>query len=258
MARDPPATNYAGQAAFALFSLIWNNFAFHHPDQQSFYSKILDSAGSPTTFGLTSLADWQALKQLQLPRAAGRALSGAGTPVLSTTFTANDGTNELTVEDTSLFYTGTPITVSSTGTLPSPLTAVTTYYVINTSSTTIQLATSLDNAVAGTAIVLTSNGAGLNFITTVNMLYNLGLAWGDEAIALAINQYPNHDHTGQLGYSFMYQGTNADRDFQTSTAPGTINLKVIDKTAGVTGYPSPQRPVQLFQPTLFVNVMIKM
>ena len=86
------------------------------------------------------------------------------------TFTANAGTDILTLSVSNAnFATGVPITVSTTGTLPTPLVAGTTYYVIRIGSSTtnpgtIKLATSYANAIAGTAIDITMAGAPTNTI----------------------------------------------------------------------------------------------
>lgn len=88
----------------------------------------------------------------------------------SATFTADAGTDILTLSISNAnFATGVPITVSTTGTLPAPLVAGTTYYVIrvgaaSTNPGTIKLATSYSNAIAGTAIDLTTNGVPTNTI----------------------------------------------------------------------------------------------
>jgi len=86
------------------------------------------------------------------------------------TFTANAGTDTLTLSlSNANFATGVPITVSTTGTLPAPLGAGTTYYVIrigasSTNPGTIKLATSYANAIAGIPINLTTNGLPTNTI----------------------------------------------------------------------------------------------
>jgi hypothetical protein len=86
------------------------------------------------------------------------------------TFTADAGTDILTLSISNAnFATGVPITVSTTGTLPTPLVAGTTYYVIRVGSSTtnpgtIKLATSYANAIAGTAIDITLAGAPTNTI----------------------------------------------------------------------------------------------
>jgi len=70
------------------------------------------------------------------------------------TFTADATTDILTLSVSNAnFATGVPVTVSTTGTLPAPLVAGVTYYVIRVGSSTtnpgtIKLATSYDNAIA--------------------------------------------------------------------------------------------------------------
>lgn len=75
--------------------------------------------------------------------------------------------------------TGLAVKFSTTGTLPSPLGVGTVYYVINTGTDDIKLATSEANAIAGTAINLTSTGSGTMGVsftfelkTTAHALYS--------------------------------------------------------------------------------------
>lgn len=58
--------------------------------------------------------------------------------------------------------TGTPISFSTTGALPTGVTAGTTYYWIRVSSTTGNLATSRANALAGTTITTTGSQSGVH------------------------------------------------------------------------------------------------
>lgn len=87
----------------------------------------------------------------------------------SVTARTNGGPLTFTADDTleTIAYvgldmpTGTRITVSTTGTLPAPLVGgATVYYTIRQSSTTSKLATTLANALAGTAINITTTGTG--------------------------------------------------------------------------------------------------
>lgn len=71
--------------------------------------------------------------------------------------TAND---TITISDTTNFPTGTPIVFSSTGSVPTPLVAGTTYYAINASSTTLQLANTAADAKIGAKIDITGVGSG--------------------------------------------------------------------------------------------------
>jgi len=97
-------------------------------------------------------------------------------------FTADDtvGNNWLTIgastigglaNSTNNYQTGVPFTVSNSGgSLPSPLVTATTYYAILVDATHIRVATTYANAIAGTAIALTTNGTGTQTITSLGQL----------------------------------------------------------------------------------------
>jgi len=87
----------------------------------------------------------------------------------SATFSTGDvnTTNETFTESSHKYQTGDAVQISSTTTIPTGLSALTTYYVINASSSTIKLATTLKLSKAGTAINLGSTGAGTHTIQTV-------------------------------------------------------------------------------------------
>jgi len=95
----------------------------------------------------------------------GTSLFQSGNPV-TFTYTANTVTNTLTFNDTSLFPTGSAVVLSTSGTIPQPLVAGVTYYVINRTATTISLAASLADAINGVPIGLLTNGLPINQITT--------------------------------------------------------------------------------------------
>ena len=82
----------------------------------------------------------------------------------SDTFTADTGTDILTFSSTasipSNLLTGTRVRLTTTTTLPAPLATATDYYVIKTSDAGVQLATTYANAIAGTAIDITTTGTG--------------------------------------------------------------------------------------------------
>jgi len=77
-------------------------------------------------------------------------------------FTADAVTDLLLVARA--YTTGEKVRVTTTGTLPTGLSAGTDYYVIYSDATHIYLATSLDNAYAGTYINITGAGAGVHTI----------------------------------------------------------------------------------------------
>jgi hypothetical protein len=89
-------------------------------------------------------------------------LSAVNVTTSSQNFATTDvstGTDIITLTAHGLI-TGQPIQFTSSGTVPAGLTASTDYYTIKMSVDTIKVATTYNNAVAGTAIDLTSTGSG--------------------------------------------------------------------------------------------------
>lgn len=77
----------------------------------------------------------------------------------------NVTTDTITVaSNTKKWLTGFPVQMTTSGVLPTGVSALTDYYVIRTSATTIKLATSFANAVAGVAIDITAAGSGTHTI----------------------------------------------------------------------------------------------
>lgn len=96
----------------------------------------------------------------------------------SDTFTADDTTDICTYTSTvnipSNILVGTRVRLTTSWTLPAGLATATDYYVIRTSSTTFKLATSYANAIAWTAINITSTGTGTHTITWLLPRYTNG------------------------------------------------------------------------------------
>lgn len=104
------------------------------------------------------------------------------------TFTADASTDICTHTNINLMpYTR--VQVSTTTTLPGGLAAATDYYVIKVTDLTCKLATSYANAVAGTAIDITTAGTGTHTINTLLPRYTNGAGvqafmWNTNATAL--------------------------------------------------------------------------
>ena len=86
-------------------------------------------------------------------------------PSFADTFSADASTDTLAFAQAEPIDSGDGVTLNSTGTLPAPLSAATTYYSIRATDTTYQLATSVANAVAGVPIDITSAGTGTHTLT---------------------------------------------------------------------------------------------
>jgi hypothetical protein len=109
------------------------------------------------------------------------ATAQATTNTISTrtaTFTADDTTDIMTYTSvTSLpsnLLTGTRVRVSTTTTLPAPLAAATDYYLIRLTDGTYKLATTYANAIAGTAINITTTGTGTHTLNWLLPRYTNG------------------------------------------------------------------------------------
>lgn len=141
------------------------------------------------------------------------------------TFTADAGTDVCTHSNINLFpYTR--VQVSTSGTLPGGLAAATDYYVIKLTDTTIQLATSYANAVAGTAINITSAGTGTQTLNTLLPRYTSGAGvqafmWNTNATALGAA-------TPSLSFP-------AYTDSQQNTGNATPTVLPVGKTAAANG-----------------------
>ena len=83
------------------------------------------------------------------------------------TFTASSTTDELTATAHGLQNLDLVQVTNSGGALPTGLAASTNYWVIPVDANNVKLATSLANAIAGTAIDLTTNGTGTNQVISV-------------------------------------------------------------------------------------------
>jgi hypothetical protein len=141
------------------------------------------------------------------------------------TFTADAGTDILTHTNINLIRY-TRVQVSTTTTLPAGLAAATDYYVIKVSDTTIKLATSYANAVAGTAIDITSAGTGTHTINTLLPRYTSGI--GVQALLYANNATPLGAGTPNLSFPSY---TNAAQ----TTGRATPTVLPIGKTAAANG-----------------------
>lgn len=134
-----------------------------------------------------------------LPDGQGRALIGSGAGLLLELVAAagvTTGSDTFAVaSNTDKWLTGMKVQVSSTGTLPTGLVAATDYWVIRDTATTIKFATTLANALAGTAIDITAAGSGTHTVTHTLTTRAVGDKGGEEMHGLTLNELAAHQHT---------------------------------------------------------------
>lgn len=161
----------------------------------------------------------------------------SGAIPISTPFTADSVSNLLTLSSTASYPTNTPVTISTTGTVPSPLVAGTTYFVIQISSTTLQLATTSANALLGIPIDILTDGSGQNILTTFN--------------------FPTQPVNASLVYPMriINKATywNVVRQTNLLARPGFIFLDKQPQESFLTVYPVPDQPYAV---TIQVKAMI--
>ena len=77
----------------------------------------------------------------------------------------------------------------------------TVYYLIRSAYNQFQLASSLANAIAGTAIALSSDGSGTQTFTLALSTRTVGDTGGEENHANLTAEIPAHTHSGVVGSS---------------------------------------------------------
>lgn len=141
-------------------------------------------------------------------------------------FTADLTTNYITLGSTVAFPTGTPVVLSTFGTIPSPFVAGVTYYTIFVGATTLMLASSEQNALLGVPIQILSNGVPVNTITTYQG--NLNAAATSLVYPLRI--------INKATYWGVVRQTNL------LSRPGFIMLNKQAQESFITVYPVPDQP----------------
>lgn len=134
--------------------------------------------------------------------------------------------------------TGLPVTLTTTGALPTNVSTGTNYYVIKVSDTTFQFAASLANALAGTAIVLTSSGSGTqtvnpnSFVSASAKLQGSmdGTNWADLPISATGDATKTNTITGVGNFVFYSDiPMNYFRPYYTMTAGGQLHVEQVTK-----------------------------
>lgn len=188
------ATGRANADTEALFTLLWNKIANQ-------WAPVSSGRGA------SAAADYAANKTLALSKSLGRALAVAGTG--SVVASGVDGDVDLTGDtftvpsNNTVWITGMPVLFAlSSGTITG-LTTSTTYYVIRTSSTLIQLAATLVDAQNGTAINMTAKSAPVWTLTHSYTARVLGETGGEEAHAESATEQLAHGHSINNGGSVI-------------------------------------------------------
>lgn len=241
------ATTLKDSTAEDLFNTLWN-----YSNTASGWLPLYDSTGALVARGATSGDDWTANRAIALPQIQGKSVASQLAATISYTFTADAAANTLApafgtgVVANKAYPMGEVVTLTTTGNLPSGLATGTNYYVIPDSNTTIQLASTLANAVAGTAINFTdATPTGIRTITRV-IAANDGGSWmGEESHALTIAETPAHTHT----YTMPTGPRNVEG--HNTPAPQDTTTANTSSVGGSTAH-------NVMQPTIYCNWLMKL
>lgn len=177
------SSDHFGPTYEDLYTVLWTNCA---------------DAQCPVTGGrgASAAADWGNNKPLRLPQVVGRTMAMKGTADISDTFTTDFATAPtlITLSSTANYQNGMKVQVSSSGTLPNPLSAATDYWITVNSGTELKVSTSEANYVAGTFVNLSSDGSGTHTITVQFTARVLGEYLGYEYHILTVSEIPSHRH----------------------------------------------------------------
>ncbi len=235
------STCRANSDTWPLFNLLWSNVS-------NTFAPTQDSAGSPSARGVSAIIDFNANKRIVLTLALGRTLLGLPP---AATFTYDHLTSLLTVTSATLFYVGAPVTLSATSALPDAFVANTVYYAIPNNSTTIKLASSYANALAGTAIAAGStDGTG-----TLTVTFALGGTFGEARHTQIVAELAAHSHLPTGTPSGGTPGFVVDKTAGTISLGGGGSATSAQATTGITGSSS---PFNIVQPSVYYNIFMKL
>jgi microcystin-dependent protein len=193
-----------------------------------------------------------------LPDLRSRSVVGVGAGTYGDTEpAANYNTSDIiTVQSNTSLYTGRPVLFTTDGVAPTGLVDNTTYYVIRLSATTISLASSLANAVAGTVINITATGSGNHTITSSMTNNALGAVGGEETHALTIAETPAHTHNHEP-VTGLYAGGATSNNSQRLSGQGNSGGGVVTDTGPTHSSTGGSTAHNILNPFLALNYIIK-
>jgi len=251
------ATARANVDTFPLFNLIWN-LAQPYDSGSTFnpIAQLYDSAGTVQNYGATSVVDFVAHKQLQVPASFGHAVAGT-VPVaalLPTVYTqtvsgTNSGGNLLITLSSGPNTINNGVPVAFTGSLPSGIVANAVYWVTNFNSSlfTFNVATSFANYLSATVVAYTSD-ATMTINTMITGAFSGEYSHTQISSEVALS---NLSTNGNDVYSQLSAG-GTSHSLLNLTAPSALVIHPY-----TTGNASP-RPLNVIQPTTFMNMFIKL
>lgn len=230
------ATGRAALDTFPLYDLLWNSVS-------DTYAPVAGGRGA------SSVDDFGGDKAMTLTGVLGRVLAGLNpkAPTSQAISAFTNATNQLTVADASEYIVGTPLYITTTGAMPTGLTAGVVYYAIPVDATHIQLAASLENASVPTPVTFSDDGTG-----PWTMWSGISGTAGEGLHTLSISEMPSHTHPGSTVPGAL--GGNAT-PFLSALGHDVLTGGTIAATIAPQGDGAGHNTLQ---PTSFMNVYLKL
>lgn len=250
------ATSRANADTWQLFNLIWTAFSIYNNGTTNTLAQMVSSAGSNVAYGASAIADFNANKAITLSPTMGRVILGA-VPVdarpqtWGTSYTASSSGGLLLTTTTNVsFFNGLPIYFQNIGgTFPTGIDGTHIYYVANFNGTNaFNVATSFDNAMAGTVIAYTNSGTPTNNVFGIQA----GTSEGEYAHTQLVNELAQHQHNP------LAPMTNFWGDGTTNTTQGGAGVIGRANTTGNVTNLSAQVGFNITQPGVFMNIFMKL
>lgn len=154
------------------------------------YASAFGKGDGSSTFNLPDLGS-------RIP--VGLSATAPATQTLSFEPTAvSTGSDNVTILNTVFPSQGQKIQLTTTGTLPAGLSLATDYYIVRSSTTTIQFSTTQANANAASPVVvnITDQGSGVHTMTFTNLAHTVrGRMGGEETHGISIPELAAHTHS---------------------------------------------------------------
>jgi len=228
---------YSGDNLFPLYKTLWD----------SVFNVFLTISGGK---GGTSYADFTANKTLKLSYSVGHLL-GIGNPGINEQPGVIDITTDIITfaSGTNNYFTGTPLVISPTILpMPAPLNANIIYYSIYLTSTTIKLAYTIEDAIAGSAINITGTPSGIYTFINPEGAINGSSTHTNTIAEMAVHNHPGST-TNTRGVTSIQHGNIAPSSVASSIA--VSEPVTVASQGGGQAY-------SILPPTLFMNFYVKL
>ncbi len=250
------ATARGNADTWPLFNVLWQLFNVYTHSTTNDVCQMYTSASAPVAYGASAYADFNANRQLSLPKFENRTI--VGTPLItpSVNYSASDdgsGNLLITVASTANYYRGQPVGFKTSATTPPPLSIHEIAYISTiVNGTTMYVSSTYANALASTYIAY--GGAGTGTQTILN-----------DVPGTILGETGHTQLNGELPQDAPLYN-DAVQVYRDNTGAGTGFLVTPD-SSNITGShpyhvgphtPTAQQAINIMQPSIYMMTFMKL